>query len=336
MGNVVVPAAVPFQIIVKALPDTKPDLFQSKPTSHFNSMKSSHAVFTATLIFLAGNVRAQTIYVPNADFGLPYTDYATNSICAWQTLPQPAGYEYPYPWDETTGVFFNNPDYAPYGEYIYNCDGAQAAFLFALPGVGIFQDYASAPAHAFNATFEVGKSYALQAGLIASTGFGESPGVSLQMSLYYRDNASNMVTIASTNIVYTTDVFTSVTNFVTFNLNVPAVQAGDAWAGQHAGIEFLSTVSADLEGGYWDLGNVQLLNTPALINPSWSSGQFGATLLSPPGQVFQILAATNLSVPVSSWTNVVTLTNVSGSISFVDPATNYNARFYQAQQVASP
>jgi hypothetical protein len=155
------------------------------------------------------------------------------------------------------------------------------------------------------------------------------------MSLYYRDNSNNMVTIASNDIVYTTDVFTGVTNFVNFELSLPTVQAGDAWAGQHIGIEFLSTASTNLEGGYWDLGNVQLTAVlPAsLINPSWSNGQFGATLQSAPGLVFQILATTNLGIPLSNWSDVVTLTNVSGATPFVDPATNYNERFYQAQQL---
>jgi len=304
-------------------------------------MKTIHCtvITAAALILLGGRmVRAQSIYVPNADFGSPVTSYATNVISMWETMPQPDGYDYPYPWDDTTGVFYNDPDYAAYGEYIYNCDGTQAAFLFALPGVGIFQDYDSTPSHDFNATYEVGKSYQLQAGFIASTSFGESPGVSLQMSLYYRDNSNNMVTIASNNIVYTTDVFTDITNFVNCELGTATVQANDPWAGQHIGIEFLSTVSPDLEGGYWDLGNVQLSATlaPGLINPIWSNGQFGATLQSDPGLVFQILATTSLQIPLSNWTSVVTLTNVSGTTSFVDPATNFNERFYQAQQLPSP
>jgi hypothetical protein len=303
-------------------------------------MKNRHAsLLAAALVLLGGKmVQAQSIYVPNADFGSPVTSYATNVICMWESMPQPDGYDYPYPWDDTTGVFYNDPAYAEYGKYIYNCDGTQAAFLFALPGVGLFQDYDSTPSHDFDATYEVGESYQLLAGIIGNTNFGESPGASLQMSLYYRDSSNNMVTVACTNIVYTADVFTNVTNFVDCELDIPPVQAGDAWAGQYIGIEFLSTVSIDLEGGYWDLGNVQLSATlaPTLINPSWSNGQFAATLQSEPGLVFQILATTNLSVPVSNWTGVLMLTNVSGTTSFIDPATNYNERFYQAQQLPPP
>ena len=63
------------------------------------------------------------------------------------------------------------------------------------------------------------------------------------MSLYYRDSSSNMVTVAATNIVYDTSIFTSITNFVDFELDSPPVQASDPWAGQHIGIQFLSTYS---------------------------------------------------------------------------------------------
>jgi hypothetical protein len=296
-------------------------------------MKTTQSsMIAATLILLGGNVaRAQPIYVPNADFGSPYTSYATNSICMWQTFPQPAGYDYPYPWADTTGVFFNNPYYVNYGQYIYNCDGPQASFVFAVPGTGIYQDNSVSPS--FTATYQVGKSYQLQAGLIGSIEFGELPGVTIQMSLYYLNGSGNMVTIASTNIVYDEDVFTSVTNFVDFDLSLPAVAPGDAWAGQNIGIEFLSTVSPDLEGGYWDLGNVQLTALPALINPSWNNGVFGATLASYPGTVFQILATTNVCLPLSKWAGVVTLTNVTGTISFTDPATNFNQRFYEAKDL---
>ncbi|MGP8201728.1 MAG: hypothetical protein ACLQU4_19735 [Limisphaerales bacterium] len=300
-------------------------------------------LFAALTMFGGTGVRAQSIYVPNADFGLPvvtYEEIALPEMISWETVETPEQAD-----NGEIGVFVNNPAYAndvP-DDYLYNCDGTQAAYVLADYGLAIFQDYDSVdssggpPSHAFNATYQVGKSYQLQAGIIASTYFGQEPGVILQMNLYYRDSSSNMVTVASSNVVYATNVFTSITNFVTFELNVPPVQSSDAWAGQHIGIQFLSIVPDGVTNeGYWDLGNVQLFATPALINPSWSHGQFGATLLSEPGLVFQIVAATNLSVPLSNWAGVVTLTNVSGTIPFLDPTTNHNGRFYQAKQLPAP
>ena len=85
--------------------------------------------------------------------------------------------------------------------FIDNCDGTQAAFLFAFPDVAIFQDYDSiygtntTPSHAFNATFNVGSAYSLTVGVIGGV-YGSPPlfeGATLQLSLYYRDAASNMV-----------------------------------------------------------------------------------------------------------------------------------------------
>jgi hypothetical protein len=318
----------------------RPDILKTKPIKYFNSMKTPrNALFAATLILLGGNmVQGQSIYVPNADFGLPYTSYATPYVISWEVSPQED--------IGSIGVFLNSPSYTNNvpPDYIYNCDGPQAAYFFADPGLALFQDYDSVdstggpPSHAFNATYDVGKSYQLQAGIIGSSNFYDLPtNAILQMSLYYRDLSSNMVTVAATNIVYTTNVFTEITNFVTFELNIPPVQAGDSWAGQHIGIQFLSIIPDGVTpAGYWDLGNVQLWATPALINPSWSNGQFGATLVSEPGLVFQILATTNLCVSLSNWTSVVTLTNVSGTTPFIDPSASYNERFYQAQQLPSP
>ena len=305
-------------------------------------MKTFQLTLLAAALVLPGAnaVAAGTIYVPNAFFALPVTDFATPSVASWEIWPpQDVG---------DVGVFYNSPSYATNNpdDYIYNCDGTQAAYFYGYPGLAIFQDYDSVdstggpPSHAFDATYEVGKSYQLLAGMIASTLFYNlSPGDILQMSLYYRDGSSNMVTVAATNMVFTTNVFTSITNFVTCELDVPPVQAGDAWAGRHIGIQFLSIIPTDAQpGGYWDLGNVVLTVTlaPALINPGLTNGQFGATLQSEPGLVFQILATTNLSVPLPHWTNVVTLPNVSGTTSFLDPATNYNQRFYQAHQLPQP
>ncbi|MGD0814904.1 MAG: hypothetical protein ABSA83_14965 [Verrucomicrobiota bacterium] len=302
------------------------------------------ALFAATLILPgAAGVRAQSINVPNADFGLPvvtYEEIALPEMISWEMVENPEQAEY-----GEIGVFVNNPAYTndvP-DDYIYNCDGTQAAYIFADVGLAIFQDYDSVdstggpPSHAFNATYQVGKSYQLQAGIIASTNFGQEPGVVLQMSLYYRDSSSSMVTVASSNVVYAPNIFTSITNFVTFELNVPPVQNGDAWAGQHIGIQFLSIIPDGVTAnGYWDLGNVQLFTTPALINPIWSHGEFGATLLSEPGLAFQVLATTNLGAPLSNWSNVITVTNTSGTTPFVDPSPAYNQRFYQARQLSPP
>jgi hypothetical protein len=317
---------------------------ESTPGAKAAPFLSQLAVALVALAAWAGPLQAGPLYLPNASFESPVvppiSPYAGPDIDYWQKSPQPAWYEptnnYNTPWDFLTGTFYNIP--FP-GSFIDNCDGIQAAFLFALPEVALFQDYTSiygtntTPSHAFNAKFEVGKSYTLTVGVIGGGG-GMKVGATLELSLYYRDGASNRVTVAATNITYTQARFPTNTHFLEFQARVPTVKAGDAWAGQNIGVQLLSSITdTNLAAGYWDLDNARLSAGPALLAPARTNGQFTFTLESEPGLHFEILATTNLSLPMSSWTNLGILTNVTGDTPFLDPATNLNRRFYRAHQV---
>ena len=61
----------------------------------------------------------------------------------------------------------------------------------------------------------------------------------------------------------------------------------------------------------------------------FTNGQFTFTLQSTSALRFEIQASTNLA----NWTNLATLTNVTGTISFIDSATNFKHRFYRAHQL---
>jgi len=185
----------------------------------------------------------------------------------------------------------------------------------------------------FNATFEPGKSYHLTVGIIG-TGGGMLQGASLELSLYYR-NGSNNVPVAVTSVSNTPTVFSNNTHLIDFGVHVPVVRRDDPWANQHIGIEFLSTVSSNLEGGYWDLDNVRLSSIlePVLSNPVLTNGQFQFTLQSEPGLHVEILSTTNLTQPVSGWISLGVMTNLTGTISFTDPAANFGARFYGARRM---
>jgi hypothetical protein len=93
---------------------------------------------------LALAVHAGTVAIPNASFETPLVPmenpFAIPSMDEWQKTPQPGWYNTSAngPWEFLMGTFFNVPN--P-GTYIDNADGQQAAFLFALPGAGLFQDY---------------------------------------------------------------------------------------------------------------------------------------------------------------------------------------------------
>ncbi len=161
------------------------------------------------------------------------------------------------------------------------------------------------------------------------------PGVTFQISLYYRDSSSNMVTVAATTITNTTANFPTNTHLADFQVQIPNVNATDPWAGQNIGIQLLSTASFVNAGGYWDVDNVRLTEVvaPKLSSPVLTAGQFNFTLQSDPGTKFEILAATDASQPLATWTNLITLTNVTGAVPFTDPAYGLNQRFYSARQM---
>jgi hypothetical protein len=292
--------------------------------------------FVAAAAYLAletGTLWAGTIPIPNGSFESPETDFADPRMDGWQKAPEPAWYQGGggFPWDQLMGQFLNTTNGSP--DHIDNMDGRQAAFLFALPEVAVFQD--SIPGSAtppFNAQFEAGKSYALTVGLLGGGG-GMSNGATFQISMYYRDAASNMVTVAATTITNTQELFPTNTHFTDFQARTPLVQAGDAWAGKGIGLRLASTVGFDLRGGYWNVDHVRLevVRDPILIRPVQTNGQFQFILESDPGR-FEILTSSSLALPMSTWTSLATLTNVSGSILFTDTNPSSSSRFYQARQ----
>jgi hypothetical protein len=287
------------------------------------------------------NVRlSETIEVPNGSFESPATTFVDTRIDRWQKSPKPVWYDETSngPWDQLMGIFLNTP--TNNASHIDNCDGSQAAFLFALPQVALFQDYSSTdwsnsvPSHAFNARFEIGSSYHLAVGVIGGGG-GMTNGATMQLSLYYRDAASNLVTVAATMVTNTPSTFLTTTHLVDFKVDVAAVKATDPWAGQNVGIQLLSTVGFAQAGGYWDVDNVRLTQIiePTLLSPARSSGQFTCTLQSEPGLKFELLTTTNLLLPRTAWTSMLTLTNVSGTTPVIDTAPIVGHRFYAAHQI---
>jgi len=204
----------------------------------------------------SGQVQAASIPVPNGSFesptppsGLP----ATPLLDSWQEAPQPVWYDPGafggVSWDQTTGAFPNTAEGRP--GHITNMDGAQGAYMFALPEVALFQE--------LEATYEVGLSYTLTVGMVSSSSVIVPEGSTFELSLYYLDGVDALVSVASTPITYNATDFPTLTEFVDFSVNLGEVQAGDAWAGENIGIRLLSTSG---NGGIWDLDHVRLQAIP--------------------------------------------------------------------------
>lgn len=224
-----------------------------------------HAAAVLALTVGVLTVQAQPISVPNYSFesqsgaGWPF---GTNpNVDNWQKIAEPPWFQSvtggQIPWYGTAGVFIDSNPYS-------NLVGTQAGYLLAFPQVALFQDHSVSSA--FNATFEVGQAYNLTVGVF---GKGSSaplaPGATLTLSLYYRNNLGDKVTVASTPVVYSAAAFPTNTplSFVDYTVNLPHVQAGDAWAGQYIGIQLESTIPFELTtGGNWDFDNVRLTAVP--------------------------------------------------------------------------
>lgn len=285
-----------------------------------------------------------SIPVPNHSFEFPTNDFVSVVIDSWQKTPKPDWYDEGggFYWTQLTGTFLNTATNTP--THIWNCDGKQAIWLFAVPEVGLFQDYDSIgsnetlPSHAFDAVFEPGKSYQLTVGMFgggAGGNYGMRLGATLELSLYYRDANSNRITVAANTVTNTTANFTSNTNLVDFRVQTPTVTGADPWAGKHIGIQLLSTVTTNLQGGYWDLDNVRLTSilAPQLTAPFVTNNQFQFTLVSEPGSRVEILASTNATLANPIWTSLGIITNASGTTAFVDSGPFFPHRFYQAQHL---
>jgi hypothetical protein len=254
-------------------------LLRTRSNSH--SVFRSHALslFAAVLTLCLGlffETQAQPLSVPNGSFESPVTSFVDLRIDNWQKNPKPPGFPVTdEQWEQSIGLFKNTDPTA--ADHIDNMDGNQAIFIFNAPGAGVFQDYDSVDwsgqTHISSATFEPGRAYNLTVGLIG--GGGNMPeGVSILLSLYYRDAQSNIVTIASTTVSHSAATFPNTTHFVDFQVAVPMVKGSDAWAGKHIGISITSIGPPEIPGGYWDIDNVRLaVSSPtlALGNPSFES-----------------------------------------------------------------
>lgn len=206
---------------------------------------------------VCSSLEAASIAVPNGSFESPSTlpVGVSTSIDSWQKAPQPAYFNpatFGFTWDQTTGIFYDTNPYV-------NHDGTQCAYMLSFPQVSLVQDYSVSPG--LNATYGIGQSYTLTLGV-----FGKSLDAnnSLQLSLYYRDAGNGIVPIGTpTTITYNAATFptTAPLNLVDYSVTIPAVQAGDAWAGKNIGV-MVQVSASDFNGGYWDMDNVRLTTVP--------------------------------------------------------------------------
>lgn len=226
---------------------------------------------------------------------------------SWRKSAKPEDYDETggFLWDQLTGLF-KNPAVGAV-DRIDNCDGDQAAWMFAVPGVALFQDFDATdaghpqPAHEFSATYSPGKSYRLTIGVIGGGG-RMAEGVTLELAFYYRDPNGLPVVIQQETVTNTRERFPNNTHLVDSSLLLTKVRPEDPWAGRHIGVRMLSTVSPDAQGGYWDLDNLRLEEISSLsltLSPGPSTSELRLSWASEQGLLYQVRRGAELG----DWVN---------------------------------
>jgi hypothetical protein len=222
------------------------------------------------------------ITVPNHSFESPAVPntfpYVSLGIDEWQRMPVPEywtnwGYS-STDWNNTVGLFLNVPfdGNGNPADPIDNVDGQQAVFMFPWPGQGLWQ--------ILDATFEVGQSYRLTA---LVQGGGTMPlGVPMEIRLFFLDGKGDDVKVGAQEVLNINPPNTKIVHFPEYHLDIPTVQAGDAWAGKPIGVELISTSGLEVFDtfGYqqWEFDNIRLTAAPEPASVALLAAGLGAVL----------------------------------------------------------
>ncbi len=280
---------------------------------------------------------AQPIAVPNGSFESPPTAFVSTVVEAWKKMPRPEWYEEGggFLWDQLVGIFRNTP--VSSADHIENCDGLQAAWLFAVPEVGMYQVLGQSPGTVKPPpVFTPGHAYELVVGVLGGGG-NMAAGATLELALFYEDDAGRVQPVARTVVTNEPGVFGSPKLFLDYRVRTPVVQEADPWAGRPIGVRFLSTVNFDLQGGYWDLDHVRLVArsaaSPRLEPPRFENGRWLLTVQGEPAAAVELLSGPDLTTPVSAWPVVERQPDFNGSATFSVEALDGARRFFAARLV---
>ena len=279
-----------------------------------------------SLIFGMTSLTLLAVVVPvvNSSFELPETKYVDIRIEGWQKPPKPDWYAETADirWDQLTGLFLNTEFGS--SDHIENCDGKQAMWLFAVPEVGLSQELDPATGR-----YQPGHGYVLSVGIIGLGGRMQE-GVPLELSLFYRDSSSNRVTLAQTTVTNSESTFKDRNHFVTFKLSLPLIQSDEPWAGRAIGIGLLSTVNTNLQGGYWVLDQLSLVDTVVRLSGAFNADKlFELTVESAPGLEFGVSSTPDPGGESPLWTSLGVFKSPTGTFSITDPDPVSKRRFYR-------
>ncbi len=211
-------------------------------------MKYNVVNFFALILFIlwiSAPVMPAPIFIENASFEAPAVD--PNGFGAVPLVEGWTEIDIDTLFSTNTGVFANTDPNS--FDHIVNAGGNQLAFLGTQTGNALEQD--------LDTVYKAGCEYKLTVGVSISSRFPPSavePVDTLELVLYYRD-VNDIVDVALQTVEATGQSYTQLQDF---SLELPMVQAGDAWAWKNIGIALRA---AGQPGGFWDLDNVRLVES---------------------------------------------------------------------------
>jgi len=211
-------------------------------------------------------VLSASIQIENASFEAPIVD--PNSFGAMPLVDGWTEIDIDTLFSANTGVFANTDPNS--FDHIVNADGSQLAFLGSEAGNALEQD--------LDAVYKAGCEYQLTVGVSVSSRFPPAavePIDTLELVFYYHD-VNDVVDIAHRTVEAMGQSYTQLQDF---SLELPTVQAGDAWAGMSIGIALRA---AGQPGGFWDLDNVRLIESAPVSIPI-ENASFEAPVVDPNG-----------------------------------------------------
>lgn len=223
---------------------------------YVRALRASGRMGVLALVLVPLQAATEPLVVPNGSFELPSTPFVSLLIDGWQRTPKPAWYveDGGFQWNQLTGIFVNTAPGA--ADHLESLDGRQAAWLFAVPEAGLFQQIRNAAGTA-PAVYEAGRSYRITFDAVGGGG-NMLEGVTLEAGLIRWDSVSNRVWVASTVVTNSPALFDPRTYLRTFSLTTPVLAPADPAVGAVIGVQVVSTVSAAAQGGYWDVDRVRV------------------------------------------------------------------------------
>jgi hypothetical protein len=218
------------------------------------------------VLWIATPVLSALIPIENASFEAPVVDPngfgAVPLVDGWTEVDIDALFS------TNTGVFANTDPNS--FDHIVNADGKQLAFLGTQTGNALKQD--------LDTVYKEGCAYRLTVGVSVSGRFPPAtvePVDTLEVVFYYR-YGNDVVDIAHQTVEAKGQSYTQLQDFL---LELPTIQASDAWAGKAIGIALRATGQP---GGFWDLDNVRLIES-ALVSIPIENASFEAPVVDPNG-----------------------------------------------------